>query len=259
MTWTAPVTRATGYIVLASDWNNEHVGDLLHLHGDAGPVVFANNIGVGAAAGSVGGAQGSLLGSGVLILSNTAGSIVEAISVPGDSQYRQLVFGSGQISWGPGNAPTDVSLSRSGAGQLTVTTTLTAGQLISTGGLTAGTVSALGGQSQLYGLWLTEGHYSGGVTTVTPDTTIGGTYQRYVFTTTGTATIAAPATTPGTFMTRLLIFELRNASAGAVNISWNAVYHGAPTGPPAGTASLTVMWWSPSSAQWVASSSITIP
>ncbi|HSX37021.1 MAG TPA: hypothetical protein VLG13_02805, partial [Patescibacteria group bacterium] len=57
---------------------------------------------------------------------------VVAARVSGDTNDRLTVGADGKLSWGPGNAGTDVTLSRSGSGQLSVAGGLTVGNVSST-------------------------------------------------------------------------------------------------------------------------------
>jgi hypothetical protein len=115
--FTTPVNRATGYLVLASDWNNEHVGDLLHLHGDSGLISLISHVSNGPTTGNAGGggAAGCLMHTigTFFAVTTAAGTQVFASSTTADTQYRYSQAADGGISWGPGNAAADTFLQRS--------------------------------------------------------------------------------------------------------------------------------------------------
>lgn len=131
MAWTAPVSRATGYLVLASDWNNEHVGDLQYLHGDAGAMKYASGATPGSpySAGLVVGGDGthpswSIVDSGheafisCPLASNYAAFLT---TLNGDSGgWRFQISGDGTLYWGPGTGAFDAQIGKAGASMLNV-------------------------------------------------------------------------------------------------------------------------------------------
>jgi len=80
------------------------------------------NLGIdanGTVTGVIGSPVGEMFGPGYIVVSRAAASNVFHVTVPGDAGgYRFVIDSNGSMSWGPGNANTDVTLSRSGASQL---------------------------------------------------------------------------------------------------------------------------------------------
>lgn len=77
MTWTTPVTRATGYLVLASVWNNEHVNNLLALT----PIAYVEATGNVSITGTTEAGATTLLDTGSLTYTGIPISIEAWLSV----------------------------------------------------------------------------------------------------------------------------------------------------------------------------------
>jgi len=239
MAWTAPVSRATGYLVLATDWNNEHVNNLLYLHGDAG-VITLNNRSDPTALSTQGptsaGFTGSQPGDGGFIDSQgqfasfcnaavqafAAGSITDTVS-------RWAVDSNGNMGWGlGGSSAQDLTLARAAPGVL---------KIGGTGG---------------------HGNYKGGYqfsgpglpATFTPDT--GYLFNKVApINISGTLTIAAPTNAPSTSEAAFFFIEIRNPGSGVVTLSWNAVYQNVSAGPSVASAALTYFFvWNPGNSKW---------
>lgn len=75
---------------------------------------------------------------GVLVTRPGATNSAVSTSVTGDTNTRLNVRADGQMSWGPGNAGTDITLQRPSAGALSINGDFSANNLTATGDLTGG-------------------------------------------------------------------------------------------------------------------------
>jgi len=221
MAWTTPVTHSTGYVVLATDYNNQLINNLLYLHGDSGAVLL-----------NAGGAT--------YTFTEVDSVQVKAIQGVGAAGLQQLVSGDtqprlagvntatgGQVSFGSGSATVDAHVVRSAAGALKVLNVKRAVKLSATYGAT-----------------------------VTPDASAGE--WQIITVTNGTAfTIANPTNPPSSTETQDLTLEISNQSGGAMGaITWGSAYVPLSAGQPinytnpASTKKRSVfLRWS--GAQWV--------
>jgi hypothetical protein len=112
MTWTAPVTRATGDLITAAIWNNEHVNNLQYLHGDAGAAI---DLTAGGQALKIGQLQG--------VNTSPTAQVIYAAET-GDTNARCSIEANGTILWSTGGGASDTSLTREAAGAIGVVNVL---------------------------------------------------------------------------------------------------------------------------------------
>lgn len=89
---------------------------------------------------NIGGPTLTLAGSATIVARSQAATntLTVASRASADTQDRLTINADGTMSWGPGNATTDVTLARSGTGTLTLT-----GGLTTTGNISVGSAGAL--------------------------------------------------------------------------------------------------------------------
>jgi len=237
MAWTSPTTRATGYVVLASTWNNEVVNNTAYLHGDAGQISLSDayaNLSVGGPTGSnFSGAQpgdgGYISQTGEFASFCTAAVQAFAAGAITDTVQRWSVDSNGQMVWGAGGASAvDLRIKRAAAGILA----------IDQNGAGKGNIRG-GFQSSAPGL----------PATFTPD--LGYMFNRVApINVSGTLTIAAPTNPPSTDASGVIFVAIKSP-VGALTVAWNAVYTGASGGPGSGAGTVYMFVWDPGTSKWI--------
>lgn len=171
MGWTTPNSRSSGYVVTSTVYDQELIGNLQYLHGDAGTVDL-----------TAGAATYKLTGINYFPTS-PGNAVVQVYATNTDTQPAFQLSGAGVQSWGPGGSTAiDIIWKRTAAGVLAMTT----GNGIGYGTGTGGTVT----QATSLNTGVTINKPTGQITLFTTSTSNG---SAFAFTVTN-STVAATDT-----------------------------------------------------------------